>query len=279
MAGVDIDLVIRDICRLRPGLEGLSETVDVYSIVDRFLEHSRIFYFENGARAETSRTVAGDSDSDTAGDGGPPEYYVGSADWMTRNLDNRVEAVTPVDDPAIREQLAFVLDLCLQDNRSAWTMNADGTYDQRRPDDGEPVVCTQDVLMDRTRAAHESGADRGILPAHPAVERTLLVADATERTEAPAESVSFSTNGAGADGSPSDSRSGTASDGESASGSDGPPVAVADSDLPPALVDNPGRWYVPDSDRYGFAVRTPEGGRDYRKTATAAAALVEQYWG
>jgi polyphosphate kinase len=167
MAGVDVDLVVRDICRLRPGIEGLSETVDVVSIVDRFLEHSRIFYFENGAT------------SGATGDGRDPEYYVGSADWMTRNLDNRVEAVAPVTDRRLREQLRFVLDLCLQDNRSAWEMDSDGRYHQRTPDPDETEVCTQDVLMDRARAAHESGDDLGVVPAHPAVETTLLVDGST----------------------------------------------------------------------------------------------------
>lgn len=110
MAGVDIDLIVRGICRLRPGLETVSENISVYSLVGRFLEHSRIFYFENG---------------------GDPKYYLGSADWMTRNLDNRVEAVTPVADPTIRSQLKFNLELVLADNCNLWEMDADGTYVQR----------------------------------------------------------------------------------------------------------------------------------------------------
>jgi len=89
MTGVDVDLVVRGICRLRPGLPGISETVDVYSVVGRFLEHSRIYYFGND---------------------GDPRYFVGSADWMTRNLDNRVETVVPVEDPALRAELQTVLD-------------------------------------------------------------------------------------------------------------------------------------------------------------------------
>jgi polyphosphate kinase len=269
IAGVDIDLVIRDICRLRPGLDGLSETVDVYSIVDRFLEHSRIFYFEND---------------------GDPQYYVGSADWMTRNLDNRVEAVAPVSDPAIREQLRFVLDLCLQDNRSAWTMNADGTYDQRRPGPDESTVCTQDVLMDRARAAHETGDDRGIVPEHPAVETTLLcdgpadtAPDAGPSPEVDGEHRPDADGTEGMDGTDGTDGTDSAAEGEPdahlASGDGGrDPDTVADGELPAVLADHPDRWYVPDSDRYGFAVRTPDGGRDYRKTREAAAALVERYW-
>ncbi len=242
MAGVDIDLVIRDICRLRPGIEGLSDTVDVYSIVDRFLEHSRIFYFENA---------------------GDPEYYLGSADWMTRNLDNRVEAVAPVDDPAIREQLRFILELCLRDNRSAWRMNSDGTYDQRVPEENEPTVNTQDILMACTRAAHETGDDRGIVPEHPAVEKNLLL----DGTSTPAQTDDASAR----DGEMGDGRYDL--DGDTEARTD-----ESTDELPPVLDAFPERWYVPDSQRYSFAVRTPGGDRAYRKTADAAAALVERYW-
>jgi polyphosphate kinase len=241
MAGVDIDLVVRDICRLRPGIEGLSDTVDVYSIVDRFLEHSRIFYFENG---------------------GDPEYYLGSADWMTRNLDNRVEAVAPVTDPALREQLRFVLELCLCDNRSAWTMNADGTYDQRTPDEDEPVVSTQDVLMACARAAHETGDDRGIVPEHPAVETDLLLDGRSTRTDTETDDESDQ-SGTADMGSNDDAAADRRAEGD---------------DLPAVLGAHPDRWYVPDSQRYDFAVRTPDGDRAYRKTAKSAAALVERYW-
>ena len=134
-AGVDIDLIVRGICRLRPGVEGLSETVRVRSIVGRFLEHSRIFRFEND---------------------GDVEYYLGSADWMTRNLDRRVEAVAPVETPAHREELQFVLDTMFTDNRKAWTMHADGSYTQERPDGEE--INTHRVLMERAR---EQAPERG----------------------------------------------------------------------------------------------------------------------
>ncbi|WP_276279244.1 polyphosphate kinase 1 [Halorussus caseinilyticus] len=125
MAGVDIHLVVRDICRLRPGLEGVSENIDVYSVVGRFLEHSRIYHFEND----------------------DPGYYVGSADWMTRNLDNRVEAVTPIEDPRLRERLDCVLATILSDNRNRWAMNADGSYDRIRPAEGEEVRNAQEIFM------------------------------------------------------------------------------------------------------------------------------------
>jgi len=153
-AGVDIDLIVRDICRLRPGIEGLSESVNVYSVVGRFLEHSRIFYFENG---------------------GDPEYYIGSADWMTRNLDYRVEAITPVEDVRLREQLRFTLEVMLTDNCKRWEMHADGEYEQRRPGDGEQSRNTQRILMEAASdAAERDDAGRGVLSSFP-VEGELLV--------------------------------------------------------------------------------------------------------
>ncbi|AXG11905.1 polyphosphate kinase 1 [Haloplanus rubicundus] len=177
MAGVDIDLLVRDICRLRPGIEGVSDTVTVRSVVGRFLEHSRIYYFENGAGPDDPddggerRTPGSRPATD---DGGEPQYFVGSADWMTRNLDYRVEAVAPVTDPDLREQLRFVLEVMLHDNRSGWEMNADGSYDQRTPG-SDPVWGTQEILMAAARAAHECDDDRGIDTDHPASPGDLLV--------------------------------------------------------------------------------------------------------
>ena len=231
MAGVDIDLIVRDICRLRPGVEGLSETIDVYSVVGRFLEHSRIYYFENGA----------------AIDGDGPEYYLGSADWMTRNLDNRVEAVTPVYDVEIRKQLRFVLELLRRDNRRCWEMTADGSYEQRQPGADERVVDTQAVLMDQARRAAESdGCERGIPVDYP-VESDLFV-----------ESRRTSADGGGADSDSSLDRR---------------------EDLPAPLARNRDVWYCPDSDSYRFAVRTPDDDTKYRKTADGAAAVVERHFG
>lgn len=128
-AGVAIDVIARDICRLRPGLDGISDTIRVHSVVGRFLEHSRIFVFENG---------------------GDPEYFIGSADWMARNLDRRVEAVAPVEDPALRNELAFIVETMLSDNRRRWVMHGDGTYHQVRAEPGEPEIDAQAVLMQRT---------------------------------------------------------------------------------------------------------------------------------
>ncbi|WP_128476210.1 polyphosphate kinase 1 [Halorussus pelagicus] len=131
MAGVDIDLVVRDICRLRPGLAGVSDNVDVYSVVGRFLEHSRIYRFGND----------------------DPGYYVGSADWMTRNLDNRVEAIAPIEDPRLQSKLDWVLETFLSDNRKRWVMHSDGSYEQIRPAEGEAVRNAQETFMRETEEA------------------------------------------------------------------------------------------------------------------------------
>ncbi|NUE01149.1 polyphosphate kinase 1 [Halorubraceae archaeon YAN] len=131
MAGVEIDLICRGICRLRPGIEDVSETVRVHSVVGRFLEHSRIFRFEND---------------------GEPEHYLGSADWMTRNLDRRVEAVTPVTDPEHKDELDDILEIMLSDTRKRWVMHADGSYTQQTSDD-EDELSTHERLMERTQAA------------------------------------------------------------------------------------------------------------------------------
>jgi polyphosphate kinase len=111
-AGVKIDLIVRGICCLRPQLKGVSENITVRSVVDRFLEHSRIFYFENACQ---------------------PEIFVGSADWMPRNFYRRIEVVFPVEDGNLRERIVSeVLALALQDNVKARVMKSDGTY-QRPP--------------------------------------------------------------------------------------------------------------------------------------------------
>jgi polyphosphate kinase len=125
-AGVEIDLIVRGICRLRPGLPGKSETIRVISIVGRMLEHARIFCFANA---------------------GTPEYYIGSADWMTRNLDARVEAAVPIENPRLQEEIQAILDLQLADNCKAWDMRPDGSYVQRHPAPGEEPRSSQELLM------------------------------------------------------------------------------------------------------------------------------------
>ncbi len=133
-AGVDIDLIVRGVCTLRPGVPGVSERIRVISVIGRFLEHSRIFYFQNGAQNPLDA-----------------EYYIGSADWMYRNLEARVEAVVPIEDHVQREKLWGILQIMLHDRRQAWEMHADGTYVQRIPDDPENQIGTQQMLMDIAR--------------------------------------------------------------------------------------------------------------------------------
>ena len=106
-AGVQIHLIIRGICCLRTGIENVSDNIDVKSIVGTFLEHSRIFYFYNN---------------------GQEDIYMGSADWMPRNLDRRVEILFPVEDDIIKERLKHILEICLKDNTKAYTMKNDGEY-------------------------------------------------------------------------------------------------------------------------------------------------------
>jgi polyphosphate kinase len=130
-AGVEIDLLIRGVCRLRPGLPRLSERIRVLSIVGRFLEHARIFRFANA---------------------GQPEYFIGSADWMSRNLDRRVEAAVPVLAPELRERLQEILDAQLADTAQAWELRGDGTWERRRPADGEAPRPSQQQMMEWARA-------------------------------------------------------------------------------------------------------------------------------
>ena len=124
-AGVKVELIIRDSCRLRPGLAGLSDNITVISVLGRFLEHARIYYFQNG---------------------GDEEYFIGSADLMTRNLESRVEVLTPVEDRSLQEELGKVFEVQLNDHRNAWDMQGDGTY-VKRSNDGDLEDC-QSLLID-----------------------------------------------------------------------------------------------------------------------------------
>ncbi|MGC8711201.1 MAG: polyphosphate kinase 1 [Leptodesmis sp.] len=127
-AGVQIDLVVRGMCCLRPGIPGVSETIRVMSIIGRYLEHSRIFRFHNN---------------------GDEQIFIGSADWMPRNLDRRVEAVTPVEDPKLVNELQEILQILLSDNRQAWDLQPDGRYIQRYPGPDEAERSAQRILMER----------------------------------------------------------------------------------------------------------------------------------
>ena len=130
-AGVQVDLLMRGICCLRPGMKNISENIRVISVVGRFLEHSRIFYFYNG---------------------GKEEIYLGSADLMTRNLNHRVEVVFPIGSAEhIRYLRDHVLDLYLKDNARAWRMQADGKYKREHLSDADERIDIQEWLMNSIR--------------------------------------------------------------------------------------------------------------------------------
>jgi polyphosphate kinase len=124
-AGVKIDLIVRGVCSLRPGIEGLSDNIHVRSIVGRFLEHSRVYYFLND---------------------GDEEFYCSSADWMDRNLFRRNESCFEIRQKAMREKLRDHLELFLADNCQAWVLNGDGSYDRQSPGDGERVAAQETFL-------------------------------------------------------------------------------------------------------------------------------------
>lgn len=124
--GVQIKLLVRGICCLVPGVEGLSENIEVRSILGRFLEHSRIFYFKNN---------------------GDPEIYLSSADWMTRNLHRRIEIMFPVEDAKLKEQLKEILDIYWRDNQKSWRLLPTGEYQKIEPLEGENKFCAQDYFL------------------------------------------------------------------------------------------------------------------------------------
>lgn len=135
-AGVPIKLLIRGFCTLRPGIPGLSENIQVSSIIGRFLEHSRIFYFRSGAEQEI--------------DG---RFFIGSADWMYRNLNRRVEIVAPIEDLSCRQRLWQILQVSLSDQRLAWDLCADGSYVRRTPTDAAAQPGSHAALMNIARDA------------------------------------------------------------------------------------------------------------------------------
>ena len=127
-AGVRVELVIRGICCLRPGVPGLSENIHVRSIIGRFLEHTRLYYFGNGGKSEV---------------------YGSSADGMVRNLLNRVEVAFPVDDRELAERLRGDLETYLADNCQSWVLQSDGSYIQNSPEAGEERLAAQSLLLER----------------------------------------------------------------------------------------------------------------------------------
>jgi polyphosphate kinase len=138
-AGVQVDLLVRGICCLRPGVPGVSENIRVVSIIGRFLEHSRVWHFANG---------------------GMPEYYIASADWMPRNFSRRVEVAVPVEDPALHQRLASLLETCLSDDRQAWELSADGAYSQRRPANGSERASQAILLRESWGMTREAAKPR-----------------------------------------------------------------------------------------------------------------------
>jgi polyphosphate kinase len=135
-AGVPIRLNVRGLCCLRPGVPDLSDNIRVFGVVGRFLEHSRIFRFING---------------------GEPEHYLGSADWMKRNLNNRVETIAPIEDPALKNELDEILASYESDNCSVWDCGPDGVYVRRSPAEGEPRREAQEEFAGRTRMRSYAG--------------------------------------------------------------------------------------------------------------------------
>jgi len=128
MAGVAVDLVVRDTCRLRPGIAGLSENIRVISVVGRFLEHARIYYFRNN---------------------GADEYFIASADAMKRNLEARVEVLCPVEPVELKKELRVIFDTHLVDQCSAWDMQPDGSYLQRIPSSETPPCGSHYRMIER----------------------------------------------------------------------------------------------------------------------------------
>ena len=152
-AGVKIDIICRGICALRPGRPGLSENIRVTSIVDRFLEHSRVFYFGNG---------------------GDPQVYIGSADWMDRNLSRRVEVVWPVEQPDLKQRLIDeVLATSMADNTKARELLPDDRYRRVRPAEGEPAVRSQDRFLELAAASAARRALPSIAPPPDTAPRPL----------------------------------------------------------------------------------------------------------
>ena len=147
-AGVKIDLIVRGICCLKTGISGVSKNITVRSIVGNFLEHSRIFYFENDEHYE---------------------IYCGSADWMPRNLERRVEILFPVDRPELKEKLLHILQCQLDDNSKASVLQGDGTYQRperrrRKPCNSQEQFCAEAAEEARAAAGEDAGATRTFIP-------------------------------------------------------------------------------------------------------------------
>jgi polyphosphate kinase len=132
--GVKIDLIVRGVCRLIPGVEGMSENIQVHSIIGRYLEHSRIYYFNHR---------------------GEHKYFIGSADWMHRNLDARVEAITPIENEKLKKYMQFVLNIYFNDNKQRWILQPDGNYSRAQKGKGSSKLSAHDYLMKHMNEGNE----------------------------------------------------------------------------------------------------------------------------
>ncbi|MFS4460920.1 polyphosphate kinase 1 [Bdellovibrio sp. HCB2-146] len=139
--GVSIDMFVRGFCCLRPGVKGMSENLRVTSLIGRFLEHSRIFYFRNGAADPV--------------DG---EFFIGSADWMYRNLHARVEAIVPILDRSLKEKCWELLQLCIKEQRQAWQMNSDGSYTRKNSNEAGLHQILMQIAKTKAKIAEDASA-------------------------------------------------------------------------------------------------------------------------
>jgi polyphosphate kinase len=133
-AGVNIDLIVRGVCRLIPGKEGLSENITVHSIIGRYLEHSRLYYFNHR---------------------GEHKYFIGSADWMHRNLDARVEVITPIENEKLKKYLQFAFNIYFNDNKQRWLLMTDGTYSRAEKKKGSSKLSAHEFFMNHMKDADE----------------------------------------------------------------------------------------------------------------------------
>jgi polyphosphate kinase len=163
-AGVAITLLVRGVCGLRPGVPGVSETIEVRALIDRFLEHGRVFQFSNG---------------------GKDEVYMASADWMPRNFHRRVEVMFPVEDPVIKARLIDIVQLQVADNVKAWCLRSDGKYVRATPTPGGAVVRSQarfiEMTRDRVKAQDASGGPSSRFYLAQVVQRTKAEKEARVR--------------------------------------------------------------------------------------------------
>jgi polyphosphate kinase len=151
IAGTKIELIVRGICCLRPQIEGVSENIKVISIVGKYLEHARIFYFKHAS----------------------PTIYISSADWMPRNLERRIELMTPIFDTELADRLLEILSIQLKDNVKARELLPDGTYVKRHPEEGKPAINSQILLEEFTKILYNTHKKNSVSRAKKLAKRLL----------------------------------------------------------------------------------------------------------